>query len=286
VLGLGCWPIGGEMYAADGQSLGYSNASDKESVRALQAAVANGINLFDTAAAYGAGHSERLLGKAFKNTSEVLIATKIGIAIDESSKKLLGDQVEPDSIVPAIDRCLARLERDCIDLMLLHHNSLSPDKAEAVFDQMEMARELGKIRAYGWSTDYTASAKAMADRPGFAAVEHAMHVLMDAPNMQQVINETQLHALIRSPLAMGLLSGKYTAESVLPDNDIRATNQGWLKYYVDGKPNAEYINRFNAVRELLQTGGRTAAQGALAWLWAKSSRKTISRQPMMMSGLT
>ncbi len=270
-LGLGCWPIGGEMYAADGQSLGYSNSNDQESIRALHAAVANGINLFDTAAAYGAGHSERLIGKAFKNRPEVFIATKIGIEIDESSKKLLGDQVKPESIGPAIDRCLQRLDRDNIDLMLLHHNSLAPDKAEGVFDQMEIAREQGKIRSYGWSTDYTASAKAMADRPGFVAIEHAMHVLMDAPNMQKVIHEEQMHALIRSPLAMGLLSGKYTSESVLPDTDIRATNQGWLKYYIDGKPNAEYINRFDAVRELLQTGGRTPAQGALAWLWAKSA---------------
>jgi len=269
-LGLGCWPIGGEMYAADGQSLGYSNADDKESVKALHAAIANGINLFDTAAAYGAGHSERLLGKAFKNNADALIVTKIGIAMDESSKKLLGEEVEPDSIIPAIDRCLARLDRDSIDLMLLHANALAAEPANAVFDEMDKARTQGKIKAFGWSTDFTESADAIADRPGFVAVEHAMHVLMDAPSMQSTIQDKNLYALIRSPLAMGLLSGKYTTETVLPGNDIRATNQGWLQYYIDGKPNPEYIDRFNSVRELLRTGGRTEVQGALGWLWAKS----------------
>ena len=71
---------------------------------------------------------------------------------------------------------------------------------------------------------------------------------------------------------MGLLSGKNTNDSTLSSNDVRATNQGWAQYYIDGKPNPTYIELFNAVRELLQTGGRTSAQGALSWLWAKSSR--------------
>lgn len=269
-LGLGCWPIGGQMFAADGQSLGYTNADDAESVKALHAALDNGITLFDTAAAYGAGHSERLLGKALKSHSDAQIVTKIGIAIDEDSKTLTGDEVEPESVIPAIDRCLARLDRDAIDLLLLHHNALPPEQASAVFDQMELALQSGKILSYGWSTDYTASVQAMANRSGFVAVEHAMHVLMDAPNIQQVISEHNLHALIRSPLAMGLLSGKYTRNSVMPAEDIRATNQGWRPYYIDGSPNPEYLDRFNAVRELLQSDGRTAAQGALAWLWAKS----------------
>jgi len=270
-LGLGCWPIGGEMYTADGKSVGYSNANDKESIKALHAAFDNGITLFDTAAAYGAGHSERLLGKAFKTNSDVQVATKIGIEIDETSKTLIGDEVEPSSILPAIDRCLTRLDRDTIDLMLLHQNSLAIEPAAAVFDEMDKAIQQGKIRSYGWSTDYTASATAMASRPEFVAIEHAMHVLMDAPNMQSVVRENNLHALIRSPLAMGLLSGKYTTQTTLPNNDIRATNQDWLAYYIKGKPNPKYMDRFNAVRELLQTDGRTAVQGALGWLWAKST---------------
>lgn len=269
-LGLGCWPIGGEMYGADGTSLGYANANDKESVNAINAALANGIQLFDTAAAYGAGHSERLLGKVLGNNPDALIITKIGIAIDEQTKTLTGEDTDPASVQAAIEQCLKRLQRDNIDLLLLHPNEVPIEQAEPLFDEMEKARTAGKISAYGWSTDIIASAKSMGHRDGFAAVEYAMHVLMDAPAMQRLTSEKNLHSLIRSPLAMGLLSGKYTLDSSLSPTDVRATNPGWAKYYINGKPNPDYIKRFQAVRELLQSDGRTTVQGALAWLWGKS----------------
>ncbi len=269
-LGLGCWPIGGRMYGSDGHSLGYANSNDCESINAIHAALANGISVFDTAAAYGAGHSERLLAKALKNHPEAQVVTKIGISIDEDTKTLTGEDVENELVLPAIDRCLARLGRESIDLLLLHLNALPVDKAGSLFDEMEKARQSGKIKSYGWSTDYVASVEAMQDHPGFVAVEHAMNVFMDAPNMQGVLQKNDLYALIRSPLAMGLLSGKYTIDSVIPDSDVRAFDSGWARYYIDGHPNPRYVERFDAVRELLQTGGRTAVQGALGWLWAKS----------------
>lgn len=268
-LGMGCWPIAGAMYGPDGTSLGYANSDDKESIRTIHAALDNGISLFDTAAAYGAGHSERLLAKALKHHPDAVVVTKIGIGIDEESKVLSFDDFGAASVIPAIDAGLKRLERDCVDNVMLHLNSLAPEQAAGLFDEMEKARLAGKIKSYGWSTDFTASAEAMASRDGFVTVEHAMHVLMDAPNMQRVVHDNDLIALIRSPLAMGLLSGKYAIDSSLPEGDIRTNNQDWTKYYIDGKPNPEYVERFNAVRELIQLDGRTAVQGALAWLWAK-----------------
>lgn len=269
-LGLGCWPIGGAMYAADGQSLGYTQSDDAESIRAIHAALDNGISMFDTAAAYGAGHSERLLAKALKNKPDAVVITKIGIAIDEKTKTLLGEDNNPTNVKAAIDACLRRLERDAIDLLLLHPNETPINEATLLFSEMEKAMHQGKIRAFGWSTDFTANVQATKHLEGFKAVEHAMHVLMDAPQMQQLTKEHKLHALIRSPLAMGLLSGKYTVASTIPNGDVRATNQGWAQYYVDGKPNPAYMQLFDAVRELLQSDGRTVVQGALCWLWGKS----------------
>ena len=259
------------MFAADGTSLGYTNSTDKDSIEAIHAGLANGINLFDTAAAYGAGHSERLLATALKGHPDAVVVTKIGIGIDEKTRTLTGEEIEASNVIPAIDRSLKRLERESIDVVLLHPNTIPLEQAQFVFDEMEKARQLGKIKAFGWSTDYVANAKAMKDRDGFKVVEHAMHVLMDAPKMQSVLRDEGLLALIRSPLAMGLLSGKYTAKSTMPQDDIRATKQDWTGYYIDGKPNPEYLTRFNAIRELLQTDGRTTVQGALAWLWGKSA---------------
>src|SRR5262249_1937590 len=76
-------------------------------------------------------------------------------------------------------------------------------------------------------------------------------------------------------LAMGLLAGKYTVTSSLPIEDVRGPSAPeWMKYFKDGKPNPEWLDKVSAVREILTSSGRTLAQGALAWLWARSE-KTI-----------
>lgn len=258
------------MYGENGISLGYSNVDDKESIRAVHAAVHNGINVFDTAAAYGAGHSERLLASALKGNSDALIVTKIGIPIDEQSKQLSFDEISPGDVIPAIERCLERLQRDCIDVVLLHQNELAPEKAVLLFDEMEKAVQSGKIKAYGWSTDLTESVLTVSQRHGFAVVEHAMNVLTDAPSMQRVATDHHLQTLIRSPLAMGLLSGKYSLSTRISADDVRGTDQGWLQYFDNGIPNQVFIERFARIRELLETGGRSTVQGALCWLWAKN----------------
>lgn len=265
-LGMGCWPIGGAMFAG-GQSVGYTKIDDAESVRTIHAALAAGITLFDTAAAYGAGHAERLLAGALKDRPDALVITKIGLAIDEQTKQLTGDETDPAQVLPAIEACLARLERDHIDLLFLHLNALPIAQAEPIFDAMERARAAGKIRAYGWSTDFCDRVVAMADRPGFVGVEHGMNVLADTPRIQQVIRENQLTALIRSPLAMGLLSGKYGAQVRVPADDIRAS--GRSAYFKDAQADPVFLAKFDAVRELLTCDGRSLVQGALGWLWAK-----------------
>ena len=121
-LGMGCWPIGGRMFAGD-TSLGYTDTNDTQSIATIHAALDHGITLFDTAAAYGAGHAERLLAKALKGRPDALIATKIGITIDETTKQLTFGATTADTVIPEIDACLERLDRDHIDLMLLHINT-------------------------------------------------------------------------------------------------------------------------------------------------------------------
>ena len=271
-LGLGCWPLGGAMFDANGSSLAYSGATDNDSIEAIAAARANGISVFDTAAAYGAGHSERILGRMLGSDSSSRIITKIGVGIDENTKQLSFAKLPPNAVIPAIEHSLRRLKRDCIDLLLLHQNSLTPVEAESLFDEMDKAVSAGKISAYGWSTDFASSVQSVTPRPNFKAVEHAMNVLLDAPTMQKTVIDNNLYSLIRSPLAMGLLSGKYNAKSEMPGDDIRARNEGWLQYFNQARPNPAFLQRYDAVGDLLQSNGRTPVQGALAWLWAKNPR--------------
>lgn len=269
-LGMGCWPIGGAMFSGE-QSLGYTNTDDGESIRTIHAALAAGITLFDTAAAYGAGHAERLLARALKDRPDALIVTKVGIDIDEASKQLTFDEFEPADVLAAVDQCLSRLGRDRIDLLLLHQNELPLPQGKAIFDEMEKARQAGKIRSFGWSTDFSASAAALAEREGFIAVEHAMNVFFDAPRMQSTIRENGLTALIRSPLAMGLLGGKYGAQDVIPAGDIRATANPVTDYFTNARANPALLAQLDAIRDLLTIDGRSLVQGAIGWLWAKHS---------------
>jgi aryl-alcohol dehydrogenase-like predicted oxidoreductase len=88
----------------------------------------------------------------------------------------------------------------------------------------------------------------------------------------QAIDDHDLLSIVRSPLAMGLLTGKYRAGEATIANDIRAGNHHWLDYFKDGRVAPAYAARLAAIRDLLQTDGRTLAQGALAWLWARSDR--------------
>ncbi|MEM7291152.1 MAG: aldo/keto reductase, partial [Pseudomonadota bacterium] len=267
-LGMGCWPIGGEMFAR-GQPVGYSNADDTESLRTISAALEAGIRVFDTAAGYGAGHSEHLLGKGLKAHPDAVIATKIGKPIDEDKRQFIDAGFGPADVIPAIDACRKRLDRDQIDIMLLHLNTLPVEEAAPVFDAMDRAVAAGKIASYGWSTDFTDNVRAMAERAHFKVIEHSMNVFVDVPKIQKAVQENNLVALIRSPLAMGLLSGKYDANTQIPDNDIRSRKMPWMPYYQDGRVNPELLETLNAVRELLMTDGRTLVQGAIGWLWGK-----------------
>lgn len=78
-------------------------------------------------------------------------------------------------------------------------------------------------------------------------------------------------AINQGPLAMGLLTGKYTPEIKITTDDVRGSKSpGWMKYFKEGKPNPEWVLMRNAILEILTTAGRTVAQGALAWNWARS----------------
>ncbi len=270
-LGMGCWPIGGPMFSGD-ISVGYSRSDDARSIQTIHAALDAGIRLFDTAAAYGAGHAERLLGQTLKRRDDVLIITKIGYHIDEMTRQITDTDPDPKTVNKDIEGCLARLDRDCIDILLLHPNQMPLKQAMPLFDEMEKARASGKIRAYGWSTDFVDNIKALDGRDGVVGIEHAMNVFFDAPGVRNLLAEWDLASFIRSPLAMGLLGGKYTATSQLPADDVRASGQSWITYFSDGRPDPAYLKTLNAVRDLLQSGGRSLVQGALCWLWAKSDR--------------
>jgi aryl-alcohol dehydrogenase-like predicted oxidoreductase len=245
---------------------------DDESIRAIHRSLEMGVNFLDTANVYGTGRSERVIARALAGRrDQVVIATKFGNLFDEDTRRMTGTNASPDSIRQQCDESLKRLNTDYIDLYQFHLNNYPAEKGGEVRDTLEGLVKDGKIRSYGWSTDFPKRARVFADGPNCSAIQLQLNVLDDNPAVIAVCEEFNLAAINRGPLAMGLLTGKYTAATSLGVDDVRGKNSpGWMKYFKEGTVNPEWLKKLDAIREILTSDGRTLAQGALAWLWARS----------------
>ncbi len=272
-LGMGCWAIGGPFWTGE-TALGWGEVDDNESIRAVQRALELGVTFFDTANVYGAGHSERVLGRALAGQrGKVVIATKFNAVFDETTRQVTGADTSPVGIRKACEDSLRRLNTDYIDLYQFHDNGFPPEQAQPVRDTLEELVKEGKIRAYGWSTDFAKSAEFFAQGEKCTSIQLQLNVFESNPDVLAVCEKYDLAAINRGPLAMGLLTGKYTAETKPSIDDVRGLKSpDWMKYFKDGQPNPEFLKRREAVRDILTSGGRTVAQGALAWLWARSPK--------------
>jgi aryl-alcohol dehydrogenase-like predicted oxidoreductase len=272
-LGMGCWAIGGPFWSGTTPN-GWGEVDDEESIRAIHKALELGVNLFDTANVYGAGHSERVLARAFEGRrAQVVIATKFNAVFDETTRQVTGSDTSPEGIRQACEDSLRRLNTDYIDLYQFHDNGYPADKAAPVRDTLELLVNEGKIRAYGWSTDFPERAQVFAQGPNCSAVQLQLNVLDDNPAMLALCGRENLAALNRGPLAMGLLTDKYTGGVKVAVDDVRGEKSpGWMKYFKDGKPSLEWAAKREAIREILTSKGRSLAQGALAWNWARSEK--------------
>ena len=272
-MGLGCWAIGGPFWAGETPQ-GWGKVDDEESIRAIHAGLDLGITLFDTANVYGAGHSERVLARALAGIRpRVVIATKFNAVFDETTRQVTGSDPTPAGIRAACEASLRRLNTDYIDLYQFHDNSYPADKAEPVREALEQLVEDGNIRAYGWSTDFPERVEVFAKGKNCTAVQLQLNVLDNNSAVIELCEKYNLAALNRGPLAMGLLTDKYSGSTSIAENDVRGKKSPeWMKYFKDGRPNKEWMNKRDAVRQILTSNGRTVAQGALAWLWARSQK--------------
>jgi aryl-alcohol dehydrogenase-like predicted oxidoreductase len=272
-LGMGCWAIGGPFWTGD-QPHGWGEVDDEESVRAIHRALELGVTFFDTADVYGAGHSERVLARGLAGRrDEAVIATKWGAVFDESTRQIIGEDASPAYLRRACEASLRRLDTDRIDLYQLHINGLPIAEAEELLPTLEELVAEGKIRSYAWSTDFPDRAETWAQGgPHCTAIQHSFSVLQDAPEVLAVCEKYDLASINRGPLAMGLLTGKFTPSTTLRPDDIRGKAPDWLEFFRDGRAAPEWLDRVAAVREVLTADGRTLAQGALGWIWARSER--------------
>jgi aryl-alcohol dehydrogenase-like predicted oxidoreductase len=267
-LGMGCWAIGGpwtwDQPGNDPFPAGWGHVDDNESVRAIHAALDAGINFFDTAANYGAGHSEQILAQALTGRrDDVVIATKFGHIIDENRKVVYGDNDKIlQNLCSDVENSLRRLNTDYLDLYQLHAADYDPEPALELRGMLEDLVEQGLIRWYGWSTDLVDRATAFADGEHCAGIQFQLNALFDNLEMRTLCKDHRLAGVNKDPLNRGVLTGKFTPDSSFPSDDIRSR--------VDfGHDSVTWrLDAVEAMRDVLGSGGRTMAQGALAYIWA------------------
>ncbi len=271
-LGMGCWAIGGpwtwKQPGEDPFPAGWGQVDDDESIRAIHVAMDLGINFFDTAANYGAGHSESILGEAISGRRDkVFLATKFGHVVDEVKKIVHRDDDQIQSNMRKdCENSLRRLGTDYIDIYQLHEASYEPEKAPLVMAILEELVEEGKIRYYGWSTDLPDRAGIFARGEHCTAIQFALNVNHDNPEMRALCKDFDLGGINKSPLNKGILTGKFSEDSTFPEDDIRHRLN-----FKEGLP-AERLRQVDALREVLTSQGHTLAQAALAYIWALDER--------------
>jgi aryl-alcohol dehydrogenase-like predicted oxidoreductase len=269
-LGLGCWAIGGPFYDWEGRPLGWGEVDDEASIRAIHCAMDLGVNFFDTADAYGAGHSEEVLGRALKGRRyQAVIATKFGNLYDPKRRVMAGEDASPAYIRQALEASLQRLGTDYVDLYQFHIWGYPAAQAEPVRDTLEALVQAGKVRNYAWSTDVLESVEVFARGPHCTAVQNELNLFRCDDDMLALCQHHDLASINRSPLAMGVLTGKYAAGVRFAEHDVRS-HVPWYLWFKDGKPSEQHLHKLEAVREILTSNGRTLAQGALAWIWGRS----------------
>ncbi|HTR83028.1 MAG TPA: aldo/keto reductase [Reyranella sp.] len=224
-IGFGAWGIGGRTAG----ETSYGETDDRTSLAALGRALEKGITFFDTSSAYGDGHSEELIGRAFAGVRDkVVLATKAGY---ESWDR--APDFSARAIVQSAERSLRRFGTDCIDLFQLHNAPLEVLKSDDVLEALAGLERAGKIRAWG------ASAKSPTDAleaivATDVAVVQANFNMMDVRAIDSgLLEEGQRRGtgfIARTPLCFGFLAGTIGRDTVFPPGDHR---NGWSRAQLD-----------------------------------------------------
>jgi aryl-alcohol dehydrogenase-like predicted oxidoreductase len=215
-VGFGTWAIGSNEH---GNSYGF--VEEKAAIEALQKALDLGCNFFDTADVYGWGHSEELLGRAFKGKRDrIALASKVGSDFYQG----IGFQTfSPEYIRFALEKSLQRLKTDYIDIYQLHNPPLKVINRLATYDVLRELKKEGKIRAWGLSVfdqveGFAALAVAKPD-----SIQVPFNIFNDKPGEELFpkAREQGCAVIAREPLANGFLTGKYKFENQFEVGDIR-----------------------------------------------------------------
>ena len=268
-VGFGTWTV----------STGWwGDKTDDEAIAMMRSALdQNGISFFDAADAYGNGRAERQIAEAFRGRrDEIVIGTKVGYDIydevaqaNRRGQQELPMRTDPAFLRLAVDRCLQRLETDVIDVLQIHNAKMEHVRDAELWGTLRDLKAEGKIRtwgaAFGPAIGWLYEAVELVERePDVNTIQMIWNVLEQHPGTA-MIEAARRHAPnccfnVRVTHASGMLEGKYTADTVFPDNDHRKH-----------RPRSWLVNGVEKVKTLdfLTNARMTLGQAALKWLLAE-----------------
>lgn len=262
-LGFGAWAIGGGEW-----SFGWGAQDDSDSVAAIRHAVESGINWIDTAAVYGLGHSEEVVGRAVNDLPEderPYVFTKCGLRWDPAQPFVQARRVgRAESIREEVDNSLRRLGVERIDLLQVHWPAEDGAEIEEYWAELAAARQAGKLRAIGLSNHAV---------PALERAEAVAHVdslqppfsLIKRDALADVLPWCAAHGtgvIVYSPMQSGLLTGAFDRDRAarLDPKDWRSRNP---EFTTNLDRNLALVDRLRVVAERL---GCTPGEVALAWV--------------------
>ncbi|HTX23088.1 MAG TPA: aldo/keto reductase [Steroidobacteraceae bacterium] len=263
-VGFGAWAAGGDW------AIGWGAQSDEDSIAAIRHAVARGVNWIDTAAIYGLGHSEEVVGRALREipqSERPYVFTKCGLVWDERHREAMPQQVgAPASIRGEAEASLRRLGVERIDLYQMHWPARDGTPLEQYWQTLLDLKREGKVRAVGLS-NHNIEQLERAERlghvdslqPPFSAIrrEAAREIAWCAAHGTGVI--------VYSPMQSGLLSGAFNAEraKALPGNDWRSRNPDF-----SGAALERNLALAEGLKPIAERHATTVAAVAIAWTLA------------------
>ena len=262
-IGLGTWAMGGGDW-----KFGWGYQDDDASIASVHQALDAGVNWIDTAAIYGHGHAERVVGKAIQDRrDDVLIATKCG-RVWEGESREIGKSLRRESVHREIDLSLQRLGIDCIDLYQIHW----PEPDEEIEEGWGAVAELveaGKIRYAGVSNFNMEQLKRIQPIHPVTSLQPPYSMLRREVEEEILpyCRENQIGIVAYSPMQAGLLTGRFSKERVqnLPANDWRKANPFFTSPQLEA--NLSIIEQLRPVAAQMEI---TLPQLALAWVLRRS----------------
>ncbi|HEX4730956.1 MAG TPA: aldo/keto reductase [Solirubrobacterales bacterium] len=256
-LGLGAWAFGG---------VGWGPQDDADSIATIRHAVSSGVGWIDTAAVYGNGHAERIVGAAIAPLPEderPLVFTKAGVLVDPDTGKTYRD-LGPASLRAECEDSMERLGIERIDLYQLHWPVEDPEAVETAWATLGELREEGKIRWAGVSNFGTDLLERCARIRPLDAAQLPLSLLEDRPATAELpwLAAHQVPAIVYSPLESGLLSGRFSLErlAALPEDDWRRRRPRFQSPEVE-----RALRLVERLRPLAAELGASVAELAIAW---------------------